>query len=88
MQKEIQNSLYTEIKNYIPKAVLSNKNRARSWLYGYNEKYDVVVISKTGQIEQIIDINGLKIALPKIPKNIHNKSKKKRRSILGGYTYF
>ena len=32
-----------EIKNYIPKNVLSNKNRGRSWLYGYNKKYDLVV---------------------------------------------
>jgi len=46
-------------------------------LYGYNEKYDVVVISKTGQIETVIEINGLKIALPKPPKEIYKRSKKK-----------
>ena len=57
MQSRDQNNLYTEIKGIIPKAVLSNKNRAKSWLYGYNEKYDIVVISKTGEIESIIDIN-------------------------------
>jgi len=61
----------------VPKSVLSNKNRGRSWLYGYNPKYDVVVISKTGQIETIININGLNIALPKPPKNIYRRDKKK-----------
>jgi len=46
-------------------------------LYGYNEKYDVVVISHTGQIESIININGLKIALPKPPKEVFKRSKSK-----------
>ena len=78
MQSRDQNNLYTEIKGIIPKAVLSNKNRAKSWLYGYNEKYDIVVISKTGEIESIIDINGLKIALPKPSKNVYTRSKEKK----------
>jgi hypothetical protein len=39
-------------------------------MYGYNEKYDMVVISKTGQIGDIIEINGLVIALPLTPKNL------------------
>jgi len=77
LQKETQNSLYRIIDKYIPKQVLSTKNRGKSWLYGYNEKYDVVVISKTGQIETVIEINGLKIALPKPPKEIYKRSKKK-----------
>ena len=68
MQKEIQNNdLYRVVHDYIPKAVRSNKNRNRSWLYGYDRKYDVVVISKGGQIGDIIDIKGLKIALPPSP---------------------
>mgnify|MGYP003670350144 CR=1 FL=1 len=77
MQNQSQNKLYTEIKGFIPKSVISNKNRGRSWSYGYNPKYDVVVISKTGQIEKVIDINGLKIALPKPPIKIPNKGVKK-----------
>jgi hypothetical protein len=39
----------------------------KSWLYGYNDQYNVIVISKTGEIGQIVDIEGLKIALPAIP---------------------
>jgi hypothetical protein len=54
--------------------VVSNKNRAKTWFYGYNEKYDVVVISKTGQIGDIININGLNIALPPAPKDIPDGS--------------
>jgi hypothetical protein len=69
LQKEGQNkSLYRELENYIPKGVVTNKNKHRSWVYGYNKKYDVIIISKTGQIEKVIEISGLKIALPKKPK--------------------
>ena len=39
----------------------------KSWLYGYNDQYNVIVISKTGEIGQILDIEGLKIALPAAP---------------------
>ena len=68
MQKEGQsNSLCRIVENHIPAAVISNKNRVRSWLYGYNEQYNVIVISKTGQIGQIVEIEGLVIALPAIP---------------------
>ena len=70
MQKEGLNKLYRVIDSAIPKNVISNKNRNKSWLYGYNEKYDLVVISKTGQIGQVIEVNGLLIALPKAPKSL------------------
>ena len=49
---------------------MTNKNKAKSWLYGYSAKYDMVVISKNGQIGQIVNINGLSIALPQQPENI------------------
>lgn len=69
MQNEGQNnSLCKVLKDYIPPAVISNKNRVRSWLYGYNEQYNVVVISKTGQIGEILEISGLAIALPLAPE--------------------
>ena len=77
MQKEIQNKLYIELANVVPKNVLSIKNKARSWDYGYNEKYNFVVISKTGQIEDVINISGLNIALPKVSKNLIKRSNKK-----------
>jgi hypothetical protein len=47
--------------------VVKNKNRVKSWTYGYNDKYDAVVISKSGQIGDVVSINGLRIALPITP---------------------
>ena len=76
MQKEDQNKLYQTVVGYIPKAVLTRKNSSRSWVYGYNEKYDLVVISKTGQIGPVININGLCIGLPLKPKEIYQRSAK------------
>ena len=46
-------------------------NKSKKWKYGYNKENDVIVISKTGQIGEIYEIQNLKIALPKIPKKIH-----------------
>ena len=77
MQSQDQNKLYTKVNKLITNSVIVNKNRGRTWLYGYNEKYDVVVISKTGQIGSVIDINGLKIALPKPPKDVYKRDNKK-----------
>ena len=77
MQNQDQKRLYVELKNIVPKNVLTTKNKARTWTYGYNEKYNFVVVSKTGQIDQIINISGLNVALPKAPKDIFKRSKKK-----------
>ena len=76
--KEGQNSdLYKVLIDYIPKNVVTNKNRNRSWLYGYNSKYDVIVISKTGLIGDVIKINNLTIALPLAPKKCLQRHKNK-----------
>ena len=78
MQKEGQNkALYKSLEDYVPKSVLSNKNRNKSWDYGYNEKYDLICISKSGEIGEVLNIQGLIIALPKVPKKIHSRSKSK-----------
>ena len=77
MQSQDQNKIYRVLKDYIPKGVLSNKNRAKTWLYGYNEKYDVIVISRDGTIGQVYEVSNVKIALPKPPKSFVNEKEKK-----------
>jgi len=46
---------------------ISRLNKAKKWKYGYNKEHDIVVISKTGQIGEIYEIQGFRIALPKAP---------------------
>ena len=69
--------MYKVVQDYVPKSVVTNKNKNKSWEYGYNKKYDFVCISRSGELGDIINIQGLIIGLPKQPKNIHSRSKKK-----------
>ena len=87
MQKEEQHSLIKELNNFIPKSVITTKNKGKSWVYGYNEKYDFIVISKTGQIQDIVEIEGLKIGLPKPPEKIHSRSKEKKEQYWEPFDY-
>ena len=49
----------------IKKTTISRLNKSKKWKYGYNKEHDVIVISKTGQISEILEIQNLRIALPK-----------------------
>ena len=58
-------SLYSILPDYISNSVKHSKE----WKYGYDDKYDIVVISKDGTLGDIYEINGLKVGLPRVPKN-------------------
>ena len=70
MQKEdlkmYKQTLYKVLKDYIKPKVLNRMNRYKKWDYGYNKEHDLIVISKTGEIGEIYEIQNLVIALPKI----------------------
>ena len=59
-----EQTLWVEVKDLINPKILKKQNRFKKWEYGYNSDYDFIVISKTGQIGQIIEIQNLRIALP------------------------
>ena len=81
MQNQDQNSIYKVLKNYIPKNVLVRKNKARTWKYGYNDKYNVVIISKDGTLGDIYEISNVIIGLPKTPKTFENQKDKKENQV-------
>ena len=54
----------------IKHTTLHRLNKGKKWKYGYNKEQDLIVISKTGQVGEIIDIQGLVIGLPPEPKNL------------------
>ena len=60
-----QQSLYKVLEDYIKPKIVKKNNKYKKWEYGYNVEHDVVVISKTGEIGEIIQIQNLTIALPK-----------------------
>ena len=59
-----EQTLWKEVKDLINPKILKKQNRFKKWEYGYNSDYDFIVISKTGQIGKIIEIQNLRIALP------------------------
>jgi len=65
-----EQTLYKILKDHVKPKVLKRTNRYKKWEYGYNQEHDMVVISKTGQIGEIYEIQDLKIALPKA-ENVH-----------------
>lgn len=78
-QKDLQNSSPSDLSLYkvvnsIDKETIARLNKSRSWEYGYDSKYDTIVISKTGQIGDIYYIQGLYIALPPVPEDIKSRS--------------
>ena len=65
-----EQTLIKVLKDYVKPKVLARNNRYKKWEYGYNEDHDFVVISKTGEIGEVYEIQNLKIALPK-SKDVH-----------------
>ncbi len=65
-----EQTLY-KIVEPIKKTTISRLNKKRKWEYGYNKENDIVVISKTGKIGQVVEIQGLRIGLPPEPKRVH-----------------
>jgi len=51
----------------VKKTTITRLNRGKKWKYGYNKEHDIVVISKNGTIGEILEIQNLRIALPKQP---------------------
>jgi hypothetical protein len=72
----MENKLYSIVTDYVHKTALNTKNNKKSWDYGYNKEYDLIVISKDGTIGEIYEINGLKVALPSTPKGVENRGNK------------
>ena len=77
MQNQDQNKIYYKCKDLIPRQVLNRKNKAHTWQYGYDEKYDIIIISKDGTIGEILYVSGLRIALPLAPSKVYQRNTKK-----------
>jgi len=70
MRRNSKYDLYKINNDHVNKTARSTKNAAKSWQYGYDRDYDLIIISKDGTIGDIYYINGLNIALPRTPKDL------------------
>ena len=69
-----EQTLYKVIEP-IKRTTIHRLNKSKSWKYGYNKEHDVIVISKTGKIGEIYEIQNLKIALP-LAEDVYSKHDK------------
>jgi hypothetical protein len=69
LQKENQNSLY--VIEEPPKS-------KKKWDYGYDDRYDIVVISRDGTLGSVYNIQGLRVGLPKSRGDVFSLSKSER----------
>ena len=72
-------TLYSVIPDYVKPNILKKKNKQKSWGYGYNKEHDLVVISRSGEIGEIYNIQGLKIGLPLINRCFKRSNKKQEQ---------
>ena len=72
-------TLWKELKDIVNPTYLKKQNKSKKWVYGYNQDYDFIVISKTGQIGQIIEIQNLRIALPAVDQPFKRSEKQKEQ---------
>ena len=70
-----EQTLYKVVEPIKP-YVIKRLNKSRKWKYGYNKEHNIIVISKTGQIGEIYEIQNLVIALP-LEDNPYKRSNKK-----------
>jgi hypothetical protein len=71
-----EQTLYKIVTDHVKPNVVKQKNRYNKWEYGYNKEYDMVVISRSGKIGEIYEIQNLKIALP-LAEDTYKRSDKK-----------
>ena len=77
-QQILSKVLINEIKPHI----LKRKNKSKQWEYGYNKEHDIIVISKTGKIGEVIEIQNLKIGLPLLEHKLIKENNKWCREFL------
>jgi hypothetical protein len=70
-----EQTLYKEAHDHIRPNIIKQKNRHNKWEYGYNKEFDIVVISRTGKIGEIYEIQNLKIALPLMESSYKRSNK-------------
>ena len=74
-----EQTLFKILDDVVNPSILKKKNRHSKWDYGYDPEYDFIVISKTGKIGQIIEIQNLRIALPAIDEPFKRSEKQEEQ---------
>ena len=74
-----EQTLYKILPDYVKQSVIKQQNRYNRWKYGYNKEHDLIIISKTGKIGEIYEIQNLRIALPLVDESYKKAPKKEEQ---------
>tara|TARA_R110000751_G_scaffold207670_1_gene311507 strand:- start:6604 stop:8814 length:2211 start_codon:yes stop_codon:yes gene_type:complete len=77
-----QQFLSQVLTDHVKPHILKKNNKNKKWAYGYNKEHDFIVISKTGKIGDIIEIQNLKIGLPLLEHKVNKENSKWSRQAL------
>ena len=65
-----EQSLYSVHTEHLEDKIVKSNNRYKKFEYGYNSDLDCVIISKDGTVGEIYEVQGLRIGLPRAPKEV------------------
>ena len=72
-----QQTLYAIHTDHLKRKDVKSNNRYKKFKYGYNLDLDCVIISKDGTLGEIYEVQGLRIGLPKAPKEVEGNDSDK-----------
>ena len=75
------NQSLVKVVEPVKRTTITRLNRGKKWKYGYNKEHDIIVISKTGKIGEILEIQNLRIALPPVPVQVHGLQENKWKKL-------
>ena len=75
------NQSLVKVVEPVKRTTITRLNRGKKWKYGYNKEHDIIVISKTGKIGEILEIQNLRIALPSVPVQVHGLQENKWKKL-------
>ena len=65
-----QQTLYKINTDHLNDKRVKSNNRYKKFVYGYDKDTDCVIISKDGTLGEIYEVQGLRIGLPRAPKEV------------------
>ena len=65
-----QQTLYKVHTDHLEKKWVKKHNKAKKFKYGYDPDIDGVIISRDGTLGEVYEVQGLRIGLPQVPKEI------------------
>ncbi len=81
MEKKWPTELFTVHTEHLQEKKVKKANRYKQFKYGYNSDLDCVIISRDGTLGNVYEVQGLRIGLPKQPKEVSGQKLPKKEQV-------